>query len=256
VRSYRAIAIVLFGLVLLSIGILMFFPVYVEICEKGTNANAQHDCPTYHIILVAVWKIGESLSDSAFVAALATIAIAYFTLTLKRSTDRLWEAGKTQAQLTRDSVDLARREFEYTFRARVSILDVGIEHAGGRPDITLNFRLENTGGLPATGLSVSYLITTGPDWHPPMRDAFYVAPQMEQMSLVLAARESKRQQGRLRDFNAEDYRKAKEHGIPHYLRFGIVVAYRDGFDNERITWKWFVWSPDRGTFEECAARQD
>jgi hypothetical protein len=194
--------------------------------------------------------------NESAITALATIFIALFTLTLWQSTDRLWEASDKQAQLTRDSLELARKEFEYTFRARISIFDVAIEHGGGRPNISVKFRLENTGGVPATGLMISFNISTGPDWHPPTRDTFYVAPQREEMSLVLAAKESVQKEEAIRDFTAEDYRKAGEHGVPHYLRFGIVVAYRDGFDCERITWKWFEWSSDTGSFRECAARQD
>jgi hypothetical protein len=178
-----------------------------------------------------------------------TLALAWLTGVLAVSTLGLWIA--TILTLRHN-----RQVFEHTFRARVSIFDVAIEHGNDRPNISLAFRLENAGGVPATGLMIGFLISAGPEGHPPTRDDFYTAPQREEISLILAAKESVQKQGAIRDFSAEDYRKAREHGVPHYLRFGIAVAYRDGFGCERITWKWFEWNSDSGAFRECAARQD
>ncbi|MCX7364015.1 MAG: hypothetical protein NTV97_19530 [Alphaproteobacteria bacterium] len=46
------------------------------------------------------------------------------TTLLWRSTERLWEAGERQAALTRDSINLAREEFNATHRPRIGIRGV------------------------------------------------------------------------------------------------------------------------------------
>jgi hypothetical protein len=70
-----------------------------EICES-TKEGAK-ECANYHVISFAFRQIGKSLDAySAFITAVATILIARFTFTLKRSTDRLWEAAKEQARIT------------------------------------------------------------------------------------------------------------------------------------------------------------
>jgi hypothetical protein len=59
------------------------------------------------IIGFAFRKIGSSIDVlSALITAVATIFIAGFTFTLKRSTDRLWEASKDQTALTEKSLTL------------------------------------------------------------------------------------------------------------------------------------------------------
>ena len=103
-RSYRAIVAYVSGFVLLALGILMLSPLKTEVCDKATT-DAQHDCPAYHIVLVAVWKIGEIINDSVFVTALATIAIAAFTYTLKKSTDKLFSAAKESADAAKLSAE-------------------------------------------------------------------------------------------------------------------------------------------------------
>ncbi len=107
-RSYRPVVVFLIGAVLLGIGLLMFSPFKTELCEKGA-AEAQHNCPSYHIVLVALWKIGESLSDSAFLTALATIAIAAFTYTLYKATSGLVEAAQIQSNDMKSSIAAAEK---------------------------------------------------------------------------------------------------------------------------------------------------
>jgi hypothetical protein len=66
-----------------------------EICDT-TREGARH-CVTYNVVTFALRKIGDVLeSYSGLIIALATIAIAYFVLTLRRATDRLWKAGQRQ----------------------------------------------------------------------------------------------------------------------------------------------------------------
>jgi hypothetical protein len=87
-------------------------PSHVHYCH-GYEANNK-ECPTYHITLVALWQLGIFLNYiSAAIAALATVAIAYFTLILKRSTDKLWDAGERQ-------LDLGARTAERELRAYIT----------------------------------------------------------------------------------------------------------------------------------------
>ena len=103
---------------------------YSEICEY--NQTGQKDCASYHIILVALWHVKKFLNDTAVaITALATVAIAYFTLTLKRSTDHLWESSKTQLMLARD-------EFVSTHRPKMILRHIWICRQDGRFDPELS----------------------------------------------------------------------------------------------------------------------
>jgi hypothetical protein len=55
------------------------------------------------------------------VLAFGTIAVSVFTYTLWRSTNKLWEAGERQSGLTKDSIDLARGEFNASHRPRMRL---------------------------------------------------------------------------------------------------------------------------------------
>ena len=56
------------------------------------SENTNENCPRYNIIFYSAWQVAEFASHWSFpITALATIAIGYFTVTLKRSTDNLWK---------------------------------------------------------------------------------------------------------------------------------------------------------------------
>jgi hypothetical protein len=95
-RSFSIFLIFICFLFLVS----LFVPVYGEICAK-TETSIHKDCSSHHIALVFLWQIGELLNYyGVAITALATIAIAAFTLTL-------WRSSRSQlVQLTR-SVDAA-----------------------------------------------------------------------------------------------------------------------------------------------------
>jgi hypothetical protein len=94
-RTFLIAAAILF----LIIGILMVHPIYSEMCEQ-TASGQKHNCAPQHIGLIAIRKIGQAFSDgnfiNGFITAIATAFIAWFTLTLRRSTDRLWDASERQ----------------------------------------------------------------------------------------------------------------------------------------------------------------
>jgi len=117
-----------------------------EICKEYPYPHAK-DCPTYDPALVWLWQIGETLNFwSPAVAAVAAVAVAAFTLTLKWSTDR-------QAQFTGESIKLAKEQFESEHRPWV-----GVEHEEPAGEISIYARetivsikldLINTGSCPA-----------------------------------------------------------------------------------------------------------
>ncbi len=96
-----------FGAGLLAVGLtFLILPPYSAYCEEDHTNN--YYCSIYELA-VALSAFVETYSG-AF-TALATIAIAWFTLTLKRSTDKLWEAGESQlrhaeTEAVRDDVRL------------------------------------------------------------------------------------------------------------------------------------------------------
>jgi hypothetical protein len=72
---------------------------YGDICEYN-NATYQKDCTSYEFAPFISIKAFKALNDyGAAITALAAVAIGVFTLTLKLSTDRLWEAGEKQRKL-------------------------------------------------------------------------------------------------------------------------------------------------------------
>ena len=85
---------------------------YGEICNSNPDTHQKY-CATYNVVLVFLWHITEFLNYyAATIAAIATVFIAGFTATL-------WRATTRQAQLTRDSINLARREFVVTHRPKL-----------------------------------------------------------------------------------------------------------------------------------------
>lgn len=93
---------------------------------------------------------------SALITAIATAAIGYFTLTLKKSTDNLWTESKAQREeariaadrqfeITQKSIDLARQEFVSTHRPRIILREAIIGSVLEGEPITVFFNLANVG---------------------------------------------------------------------------------------------------------------
>jgi hypothetical protein len=125
------------------------FPIEKEICEKAAN-SAQHNCPSYNVGLIALWKVGEAFSDFTFIAALisavATAFIAYFTFTLKRSTDNLW-------RITNDTLEHSEKTAERQLRAYVSANTADVAFAG--TEIKVLLKVKNSGQTPAYKFNVN-----------------------------------------------------------------------------------------------------
>jgi hypothetical protein len=84
------------------------FSTQASICDPPSGAQ---NCTSHNILVTLIlYAVYELSSYGVLITALATIAIAYFTLTLKRSTDKLWEAADQQFKLAKETSD--RQAFE------------------------------------------------------------------------------------------------------------------------------------------------
>ena len=110
-----------------------------EICEITA---AGKDCESYNILFATAWKIAKAADHwSALITALATGAIAYFTLTLRRSSDRMWK-------ITQNILHHSERTAEHELRAYVLIQSGRIDFGEPtRPQWHL--RVKNFGQTPA-----------------------------------------------------------------------------------------------------------
>jgi hypothetical protein len=115
---------------------------YQKICETD-HYTGQEKCSAHNVLYVIAWYAGEGLNYVApALTAFATIAIAWFTLILKRSTDRLWRAGKKQFRLASD-------EFIATHRPIIRVRRINLQ--GNRNDFSsFSVRLANVGETDAT----------------------------------------------------------------------------------------------------------
>jgi len=91
VRSIWTCSALLLGAALLVVGILMLMPITVELCTNGPHEQ-DYVCPSYHIVQLGLLKLAEHFTDA--ITAAATVAVAVFTYTLKKSTDKMWDAGQ------------------------------------------------------------------------------------------------------------------------------------------------------------------
>jgi hypothetical protein len=94
------------------VGVMSLIPAHYEICEVAEKTKDK-DCASYQFVPFIGIKVAQILDKAgAAVTALATIFIALFTLTLKRATDRLWDAGERQLKLLADSSTAQSRDMQ------------------------------------------------------------------------------------------------------------------------------------------------
>lgn len=89
--------------------------------------------------------------NDGVITALASIAVAFFTYALRKSTDRLWDAGERQSSLSTKALELASSEFIATHRPKIIIRNVHIPmdwHVGERLEVL--FYAMNIGESQAT----------------------------------------------------------------------------------------------------------
>jgi hypothetical protein len=153
----RALAIVLWVLVgILFIGVLIPTPIYINIYKESTEYAQQH-CASHNNIDLMLGKIGNAIFDAGFWTAIATIAIACFTWTLKRSTDRLWAAAKDQIAVANAGVEVAKNTYIAGHRTwlRIYPIEVGpVTFEESQIRMTITIEAENIGGSPAIAVNL------------------------------------------------------------------------------------------------------
>lgn len=103
---------------------------------------------TYRVL---AWLLDLIDRHHGLVAAAATIAIAWFTWTLRNSTERLFLAGEKQIAVARRSADIAEDSLVKLQRAFIFPADIEIAVWGEGAERSFNFRMrwENSGPTPA-----------------------------------------------------------------------------------------------------------
>lgn len=113
---------------------------YHQICEPDQYGHER--CAAHNLLYVILWYVGYVINAVTITAA-ATVAIAWFTLTLKRSTDNLWKTAD-------DQIKLARDDFNATHRPKIRIKNVWLMQQL-LPDtpVAVDILLVNVGNVPA-----------------------------------------------------------------------------------------------------------
>jgi hypothetical protein len=143
-RKHPFLAALVFGGVLWGAVFVLslFVPIVREICTKSEYTN-NPDCAQHHFgPWVALWIVEVIDGHNGFVTALGTLAVAAFTWTLWRTSDR-------QASLTREAIDEAKISSERQLRAYVCVESSKVENFAVGSIPTVNVLLKNVGQTPA-----------------------------------------------------------------------------------------------------------
>lgn len=211
------------GLVLLCVGVLMLFPAYVEYaCEDQTNK----DCASYHVVLVALWKIGKALSDAVFVTALSTAAIAGFTWTLWQSTEKLWAAGEKQRELAEKTAERQLRAYVVVHLEDIIIPKPGDDHIA----IT-QFQIKNTGQTPAYNLQTISKTRVVDYPFPDDFDFLTFSPPGDHGTGTLGPGESIATEGKSPILTEEEWAAIRSKASGKRLCTWGIVTYRDVFES-------------------------
>jgi hypothetical protein len=90
-RAYLGL-LYFFFVIVFVITLFSVHPIYVDICSKDTYTGAEN-CPRYDVLGSSFdWIKNFAHEYHGILTALATIAIAWFTWTLQKSTRDLWRA--------------------------------------------------------------------------------------------------------------------------------------------------------------------
>ena len=94
------------------VGLIALIPAHGEICKESTKTG-EEACTTYRLVPFIVIEVGKVLDALGIaITALATIAIAWFTWSLRRSTDKLWDAGERQLKLLAETSVTQSRDMQ------------------------------------------------------------------------------------------------------------------------------------------------
>jgi hypothetical protein len=135
---------------------------YHQVCETNQQTGKE-SCAPHNVFYVVSWYAGYWLTASAAaITALATGFIAWFTWTLRQSTEKMWVETQKAADASKQSADVAERaltELEAPFIA-VEIAENGIirKFSGMGHDFqAIRFCVVNYGRTPAQLIEIADL---------------------------------------------------------------------------------------------------
>jgi hypothetical protein len=141
------------------------YPLEGPICP---SQNAKDDCASYNIIFYSAWQIARFADHwSTLVAATATVAIACFTLTLQRSTEKMWGATKESADAAKLNAEALIDADRAHLHAVIKINNLGAALRAASPtvqaddDATVNPRPYVEFALKNLGRSAAIMEETG-----------------------------------------------------------------------------------------------
>jgi hypothetical protein len=116
---------IVIGTVLLLLA-LRFIPYYGQICEPAGEAKVAN-CTSHQLLPFIVLEAAQFLDKmGGAITAVATIAIAIFTFTLKRATDKLWDAGERQLNLLAATSAAQSKDMQASIRAATDSANAAI----------------------------------------------------------------------------------------------------------------------------------
>lgn len=114
--------------------------------QRPGAGNLEQPCASSIDVSVLSW-IGEQRGEAVFasVGALATIAIAWFTWSLRQSTEKLWIASERQLNVAERSLVQTERAFIY-----MGDIDIRMVDPPAEPKVFRVFPMWNNGGTTVT----------------------------------------------------------------------------------------------------------
>jgi hypothetical protein len=132
-------------------------PVISEVCRRGDYGPPNH-CEKHDVVTSAItWLLWRADEHNGVVAAFAGLAVAFFTMVLWKSTEKLWAAGEKQAELSREIFEAEHRPW-LAIEEPVPIGDLIVSN--GNVDVSMRLPLRNTGGAPALSCIVVGKLTS------------------------------------------------------------------------------------------------
>lgn len=198
-------------------------PAHYEICEINQYTEHEH-CADYQLLPFFFIKAQKTLDAiGVAITALSTIAIAAFTYYLKKSTDRLWDAGERQLSHLEGTP-------ERQLRAYVLIENGRVERDFGSKRLKAILTIKNSGQTPAYDLRHSSAVR----FVPLEAGTGFFDDEVSKQKLIIAPN------GQVPieiysklDFELENFHQYKAGGLK-VLVYG-QFKYRDAFKNIQTT---------------------
>ncbi len=259
----------------LGVGVVFLIPTYGQICEPNKD-GPQGDCARYHVALVAMWHIAKFLDDhNGVMTAIATGVVAWFTFSLRQSTDKLWDAGERQLELlaetsaaqsrdmqdsiavARDAAEASKKSADASLRAsEISeeifrkfevpyLYPVDLKYSAAPSETIISISFKNYGRYPAS-LREAWIILAVTQPENPSKQLFKSVRIPFMVQGMIADKETC-EPIIFKTGNIRPYVQQIASGTAN-LNLLIHVGWEDAMDNQRGSSQWFVWNRTREKF--------